>query len=90
MTEHALPTIVKHFGGGIKQLSAYDKELGVWTGNYREYPIRFRPEIEYNLDLSSASILHPIKNILSPEEVFQGKRINELVYIIILYCRRLS
>ena len=77
LTEHALPTIVKHFGGGIKQLSAYNQKLGMWSGNYRKYPIRFRPEIEYNPELFlQASILHPSKNIDDPVRVYHRDKRN--------------
>jgi hypothetical protein len=67
LTEHALPTMVKHFGGKIKQFAAYNQHTGVWAGNYRKYPVRFRPELTYEEQyFLQASIMHPIKNVDDP------------------------
>ncbi len=67
VTEHALPTVVQHYGGKVKQFAVYNKNIGAWSGNYRKYPIRFRPEIEYNPDLFlQGSIIHPCKDFNSP------------------------
>jgi hypothetical protein len=67
LTEFALPTVVKHYGGGVKELSAYNQKLAVWGGNYRRYPIRFRPELPYEKDyFLQASIMHPIKDVGHP------------------------
>ena len=71
MTEHALPTMVKHFGGKIKQFASYNQNTGMWGGNYRKFPIRFRPEIEYNPDLFlQGAIIHPIKTFADPIRSF--------------------
>lgn len=67
LTEHALPTMVKHFGGKIKQFAAYNQNTGMWGGNYRKYPVRFRPELTYEEQyFLQASIMHPIKNVDDP------------------------
>jgi hypothetical protein len=67
LTEHALPTVVKHFGGKVKQLACYNKNVGKWTGNYRRYPIRFRPELPYEEEyFLQSSIMHPIKELDHP------------------------
>jgi hypothetical protein len=77
LTEHALPTIVSYFGGKIKQLASYNQANNMWVGNFRRYPIRYRPEIEYNPDLFlQASILHPLKKISSPVRIYHREKRN--------------
>ena len=67
LTEHLLPSIAKCFGGGVKQLAAYNYKMNKWSGNYRRYPIRFRPELTYELDhFLQASIMHPLKTYDHP------------------------
>lgn len=67
LTEHALPTIVKHFGGKIRQFATYNQMTGMWAGNYRRYPIRFRPELTYEEQhFLQASIMHPLKSLDHP------------------------
>lgn len=77
LAEHALPTIVKHLGGKIKQFAAYNQGTGVWGGNYRRYPMRFRPELEYNPDLFlQGAILHPIKRMDDPIRLYHKAKRN--------------
>jgi len=67
LTEHALPTIVRHFGGKVKQFATYNQMTGVWGGNYRRYPIRLRPELTYEEQhFLQASIMHPLKTADHP------------------------
>ncbi len=67
LTEHALPTIVNHFGGKIRQFSSYNQNTGMWAGNFRKYPIRFRPELTYEEQhFLQASIMHPLKSVDHP------------------------
>jgi hypothetical protein len=78
LTEHAMPTIVKHFGGKIKQLATYNQMTGMWAGNYRRYPIRFRPELTYEEQhFLQASIMHPVKTLDHPiRKYHRAKRSN--------------
>lgn len=67
LTEHLLPSMVKCFGGKVKQLAVYNQKLDTWAGNYRKYPIRFRPELTYELEhFLQASIMHPLKTYDHP------------------------
>ncbi len=75
LTEHALPTMVKHFGGGIHQFAVYNKELCIWAGNHTRYPIRFRPELTLSEDyFLHASIMHPIKSFDNPLRLFHRSK----------------
>ncbi len=77
LTEHALPTIVKHYGGKIKQFASYSQDTGQWSGNFRKYPVRFRPELSYeDHHFLQASIMHPIKNVNDPIRKFHRAKRN--------------
>jgi hypothetical protein len=75
LTEHAIPTIVEHLGGKVHQFASY-KDWGLWTGNYRKYPIRYVVELPFeHQNYLQASIMHPIKNLSHPIRQFhQMKR----------------
>ena len=81
LTEHVLPSMVVHYGGAISQLAAFNEECKKWTGNYRRYPIRYRPDIEYDTELFlQASIVHPLKKYADPIRDFhRAKRQKEEV-----------
>jgi hypothetical protein len=75
LTEHAMPTMVKHFGGKIHQFAVYNKDLKLWAGDHRKYPIRFRPELNLEEDyFLQASILHPLKDFNNPIRVFHREK----------------
>jgi hypothetical protein len=74
LTGHLLPTMVKYFGGGIKELSFYSEEMNVWGGNYRRYPIRYRPEINNIEPFLNSSIIHPIKEINHPLRIYYREK----------------
>lgn len=64
LTEHALPSIVKHYGGKIEQFAAYNQTSDFWSGNFRRYPVRYRPELEFKEEhFLQASIMHPVKTL---------------------------
>jgi hypothetical protein len=81
LTEHVLPSIVKYYGGEILQLSVYNEDFKKWAGNYRRYPIRYRPDIEYEPELFlQASIIHPIKRYTDPiRDFYRARRQKEEV-----------
>lgn len=76
LTEHLLPTMAKHLGGNIGQFARWDQTLHFWSeGNYRKYPIRWRPDLflvpeEY----FQSSILHPLKTFSHPIREFHRKK----------------
>jgi hypothetical protein len=81
LTEHVLPTMVVYYGGEISQLSVYNEAAHLWAGNYRRYPIRYRPDIEYDTELFlQASIIHPLKTLNHPiRDFYRSKRQKEEV-----------
>lgn len=81
LTEHLLPTIIQYYGGNFSQLSVWHEGTQRWAGNYRRYPIRYRPEIEYDPELFlQASIIHPVKTLNHPiRDFYRSKRQKEEV-----------
>lgn len=76
--EHLMPTLARHWGGGLRQLSQWSEVAGRWVaGNERRYPVRWRPDIESIADCLGASIVHPLKDYNNPvREHFRLKRTN--------------
>ena len=68
---------MKHYGGQIRQLATYSQDTMMWSGNYRKYPIRFRPELTYeDQHFLQASIMHPIKNVDDPIRKYHRSKRN--------------
>lgn len=61
ISEHLYPTMCRLFGGNIGILSSYD-EYGRWHGNYRYYPVRWKPEMKYQDEFKEACVVHPVKD----------------------------
>lgn len=76
ISENIYPTICRHFGGNIGVFSTYD-EMGKWHGYYRNFPIRWRPEIQDEDNYPESSILHPVKNMGSVRKFHKKKRDEE-------------
>jgi hypothetical protein len=69
LTEHLFPTMAHHLGGKIKELAnwRFDKSQGYkWDGNYKRYPMRFRPELAEKENFPEASVMHPLKKFEHP------------------------
>ncbi|MHA1948289.1 MAG: hypothetical protein ACW99G_03475 [Candidatus Thorarchaeota archaeon] len=65
--EFLYPTLIDHYGKKMKQLAYWDNDLRIWGGNFRKYPMRFKPEIDpIKEDYPESSILHPIKDVNHP------------------------
>lgn len=56
------PTMAAHYGGGVAQFAVWNQYLEQWNGNFQKYPMRWKPELNWEDNFSSASIMHPIKN----------------------------
>lgn len=74
--EHLLPTMAKAWGGGVTQFAKWVDTAGHWAGNYRKYPIRFRPELyPIEEEYLQAAIMHPLKSMDHPiREFHRSKR----------------
>lgn len=71
--EHLMPTLCRHWGGEILELSKWNDKSFEWSGNYKTYPIRWQPEIDR--DYEFASIIHPVKDYNSvARKYFREKR----------------
>lgn len=61
--EHLYPTLAHHFGGEVKGLSRWQENPGVWRGDFRKYPIRWKPELDpQGENFPEAAIMHPVKS----------------------------
>ena len=72
----AMPTLAKHWGGNVDQFAKWSSQVGMWEGNYRKYPIRWQPQIDFQEDFIQASIIHPVKNFDHPARVFHRDKRN--------------
>jgi len=61
--EHLYPTLANHLGGSVAQFAYWNQLLEQWGGQqFKKYPLRWKPEINWDDNFNEASILHPIKN----------------------------
>lgn len=74
ISEHLYPTLARYFGGNIGVFATY--AVDQWHGSHKVFPIRFRPEIEEIYP--ETSIIHPIKNHISPIRIQQRLIRNEI------------
>lgn len=66
VSEHLLPTLAKHWGGEVQQFARWSKKLNCWAeGNYKKYPIRWRPDL-FEHECKNAAIMHPVKDFDHP------------------------
>jgi len=74
--EHCLPTLILNMGGKIKGLASWADKFRIWQGNFRKYPMRFKPPIDPKLeDFPESSIIHPLKEVDHPlREMYRMKR----------------
>lgn len=60
--EHLYPTLAAHFGGKVEQFANYNQQLEQWGGgNFKKYPMRWKPDLTMSDAFREASILHPVK-----------------------------
>lgn len=74
LSEVLYPTLAHNLGGQVKGLSSWEDSPGLWRGNFKRYPIRFRPELDPSEVYSEASILHPVKGIDHPIRMQQRSK----------------
>lgn len=72
ISEHMYPTIARHYGGNIAVMSIYDE--GKWHGNFKTFPVRWKPEIEMEEIYPETSIVHPVKKAEELRGIQREKR----------------
>lgn len=73
--ENLYPTLAHHYGGELKQLAVWNQAFNHWAGqNFREFPMRWKPEITWDDNFREASILHPVKTNLDLRWFHKVKR----------------
>ena len=70
VSEHLYPSLCRQFGGGIGVFSTWDSINNEWHGSSDVFPIRWKPEIEPEMDNKNMSICHPIKDFNHPIRQF--------------------
>jgi hypothetical protein len=72
--EHLLPTVADWMGGGVEGLAAWKGRTGY--GQHKKYPVRFRPELDWQENYPEAAIMHSIKSLNNPlRNYHRNKRI---------------
>lgn len=71
LSEHLYPTLAVHFGGDIGNFAKYDLQSKIWTGSFRKFPLRWKPELDASEVSKDAAILHPLKNYDNPIRIQQ-------------------
>ena len=77
LSEHMYPTLCRHFGGNIGVFAHFD-ELKKWHGSYQYFPVRWKPEIDFETEnFPNPSIIHPLKENSHPLRVLHRERRNQ-------------
>lgn len=71
ISEHMYPTMARHFGGNLGVFSTYEE--GTWHGDYKSFPVRWKPDIE-EIDLKCANFVHPLKTMGEIRQQLSEKR----------------
>ncbi|RDJ35110.1 MAG: hypothetical protein DWQ19_09760 [Crenarchaeota archaeon] len=72
--EHLFPTLANHYGGKIAQLANWHQIFEHWLGDFKHYPMRWKPELTWRENFAEASIMHPVKNNLELRWFHRTKR----------------
>lgn len=63
LAEHLYPTLANYYGGKIEEFATWHQKFGVWDGNFKKYPMRWKPDLNAeNEYFEEAAIMHPIKD----------------------------
>ena len=75
--EHLFPTLAHYYGGKVEQFAKWNERMLLWEGNFKKYPMRFRPDLDPNADyFSEAAIMHPIKDVMHPFRMMYKRKSN--------------
>tara|TARA_Y100000034_G_scaffold42710_2_gene52289 strand:+ start:11098 stop:11925 length:828 start_codon:yes stop_codon:yes gene_type:complete len=79
LSEHLYPTLATHLGGDIGTFAAWNEVTREWSGSYRKFPIRWKPQLDPEKEnFKEASILHPLKDYDHPIRITQRQRRKKL------------
>lgn len=71
LSEHIYPTMARQLGGKVGSFAKW--ENNEWHGRYRNYPMRFKPDLDELFE--EATIMHPLKDYDSEiRSYFRKKR----------------
>lgn len=59
--ETLFPTMAHYYGGKVAQFANWNQDFNHWTGNFKKYPMRWKPALDWEDNFYENSILHPIK-----------------------------
>jgi hypothetical protein len=68
------PTMANYYGGGVTQFAVWNQYLEQWNGNFKKYPMRWKPELNWDDNFPEACILHPIKESCELRMYHKSKR----------------
>jgi len=74
LSEHLYPTLCVHFGGDVGTFASWDSNKKEWSGNYRRFPMRWKPEIDLSEVYPETCILHPNKSVNSEIRKIQREK----------------
>jgi hypothetical protein len=74
LSEYLYPSLAFHLGGRLKGMAKCEKD-GTWKGDYKKYPMRWKPELGPNDYFEEATIMHPVKEAL-PIRYYQREKRN--------------
>ena len=75
-TEHLFPTLANNLGGKVYGLAGWHSDKSQWYGNYKKFPMRWKPELTIKDNYPEASIMHPVKNTDHPLRRFHREKRN--------------
>jgi hypothetical protein len=74
LMEYLFPTLAALWGGKVKELAHWTEHFG--GGEYKKYPVRFRPELTWKENFPQASIFHPLKELNAPIRQYHQRKRN--------------
>lgn len=74
LAEHLYPTLAHHMGGKVAHFANWNQREGKWEGSFKQYPMRWKPELDLHENFSEAVIMHPLKTVDHPIREYHRKK----------------